>query len=231
MVPVLGDVIEIWRLGWRCLPAPFRRGWSLNIQKASPGQLRPRLETIEAGDLQFPSARCPPSFLGRPRHEGSKTEGSVVIHCLSDPVHVVAHASIDSGAPRSGAGFCSPGHHTCQGPVANQGASRVTLCAGGKQKLLGRSIHDRPFPPSQGPLISNSPNTQESRSPVRPPSDPGVKARGFHVSPGSRILGPSTLFSQDLQSGLLGPSSFRSRNPGPHPILPQDPGAPAPSLL
>lgn len=141
-----------------------------------------RTAKAKAGDLQFPSALCPPSFLGRPRHEGSKAEGSVVIHCLSDPVYVVAYASIDSGAPRSGAGFCSPRHHTCQCPVANQGASRVTLCAGGKQKLLGQSIHDRPIVPSQGPLIANSPNTQvlqsllpqtqESRLPASRPSRP-----------------------------------------------------------
>lgn len=89
------------------------------------GQVRPRSETSEARALQFPATllSC------RPRHEGS-----VVFHGLSDPVHVVAHAGVHSGAPGSGAGLSTAGHHTRQGPIANQGTPRVTLCAAEEQR-------------------------------------------------------------------------------------------------
>lgn len=93
------------------------------------GPLRPRAKTSEAGALQYPATLRPPSSLGRPRHEGS-----VVLHGLSDPVHVVAHAGIHGWAPGSGAGLGTPRHHTSQGPVANQGAPRVTLCAAEEQR-------------------------------------------------------------------------------------------------
>lgn len=79
-------------------------------------------ETSAAGVRLFPATLSPPSSLGRPRHEGS-----VVLHGFADPVHVVAHAGVHRGAPGSGAGLGTPRYHTRQGPVANQGAPRVTL--------------------------------------------------------------------------------------------------------
>lgn len=51
-------------------PCSIPRGPSPNGRKASPGRLRPRAETTEAGALQFLPALRPPSSLGQCKERG-----------------------------------------------------------------------------------------------------------------------------------------------------------------
>ena len=123
-VPALGDIIEGGATGRRCLPVLFD---AVGQQGAEPEYAKcvSALPRPESGNSRLPCAH--PSLLVLRR------ESSVVLHGLSDPVHVVAYAGVHGGATGSGTGLGTPRHHTCQGPFANQRASRVTLCAAEEQ--------------------------------------------------------------------------------------------------
>lgn len=60
----------------------------------------------------------------------------------------------------------------------------------------------RPLPPGDPPSVSNSSETQTFRSPILPPSDPGVKTYSPTSPLDLAFWAPSTLSPQDLESRL-----------------------------